>query len=97
FGGAEVAAVAVGGNEPEDFHEAFFFEKSGRQTMSATRTGLGIRPRRWKASATRCWSATVVGLSGPTGEGGRRCRNRLTTPASSPLKSAISLMACGRS
>ena len=59
--------------------------------MSATRSGLGIRPRRAKASATRCWSAVVAADSGVTGERGRRCKNRLTTPASKPLKAADQL------
>src|SRR3990167_11270690 len=57
---------------------------AGRHTMSATFTGLGIRPSLKNASATRCWSATVALLNSPTGDEGRRWMNRLTTPASRP-------------
>ena len=35
------------------------------QTMSRTRIGAGIRPRRWKRSATACCSASTLSVIGP--------------------------------
>ena len=69
----------MGGDEPEDLevllrlrHGAVSWiesQRPGRQTMSATRMGLGIRFSSAKASATCCWSARQVGRQWRHGRG----------------------------
>ena len=64
---AEIGAVAADGNEPEDVQRFVRFAHDGarvargvqalcfqNQTMSRTAIGAGMRPSRWKRSATAC-------------------------------------------
>ena len=39
---------------------------AGRQTMSRTATGFGIKPSLWKRSATPCWVVMMSSVIGPT-------------------------------
>ena len=66
--GAEIAAVAVGRDEPEDvgLRCRLGLHAPGLQAASLTSMGLGIRPILWKASAISCCLARTSAVTGAT-------------------------------
>ena len=64
--GAEIAAVAMGRQEPEDVGVGGAAHALAFQTTSLTVIGLGSRPSAWKVSAICCCSAVTASSSGWT-------------------------------